>query len=229
MKIYEADAVVVKKEEVVGNISVNQVIRQGYFLLGLTILFSALTAFLTMYGFLPFISKGFLGIVLMFGSLWLAQANSNSKMGLVFTFVFTGLMGNYVAPIITYYLSNFANGFGLVMGSLLGTAGIFISLSAYVWISKKNFTFLYGILGIGLFTVMIVSILSLLFNLSFMESMVSAAMVIITSGLILADTSLAIRGGVRDPVLLAVNLYVDILNLFLHLLRILSIFAGREK
>ncbi len=226
MKVYESEKVVLKEEMM--NTSV-EVIRQGYFLLGLTLLFSAITCFLTLTGWLPLIMNGFLGIILLFGSLWLAQAYSHSKTGLIFTFIFTGLMGNYVAPILAYYLSNFTNGFGLVLGALFGTAGIFFSLSLYVWISKKNFTYLYGMLWVGLLAAFAISCLSLFLGLNFMQGVISTIMVIVASGFILADTSLAIHRGIHNPILLAVNLYVDIWNLFLHLLRILSIFAGKEK
>jgi modulator of FtsH protease len=59
--------------------------------------------------------------------------------------------------------------------------------------------------------------------------MVSAAFVLISSGLILFETSQIINGGERNYIMATISLYVSIYNLFVSLLQIFSMLSGRRE
>ena len=54
---------------------------------------------------------------------------------------------------------------------------------------------------------------------------IAGVLVLVFCGLILFDTQRMVRGGIQEPVLLVVGLYLDIINLFMALL---EIFGSRE-
>jgi modulator of FtsH protease len=58
--------------------------------------------------------------------------------------------------------------------------------------------------------------------------MISAAFILISSGLILFQTSEIIHGGETNYISATVGLYVSIYNLFVSLLNILGAFSGRD-
>jgi modulator of FtsH protease len=57
---------------------------------------------------------------------------------------------------------------------------------------------------------------------------ISAAVILLMSGLILFDTSRIINGGERNYIMATVSLYLSIFNIFIHLLSLLGALTGRE-
>ena len=162
-------------------------------------------------------------VILMF----VIPRTANSAMGLPVVFLFTGLMGAALGPMLSRYLA-LPNGAELVMQALGGTALIFFSLSAYVLTTKKDFSFLGGFLFTGLMVVIIGSIGTLVASLfgvdvSLFRVVISAAIVFIMSGLILFDTSRIVNGGETNYIMATVSLYMNIYNLFTSLLHLLGV------
>jgi len=210
-------------------LSANQVLRKTYFLLSLTLLFSAFVSFVTMAGFLPIMVNPLLTIVGMFGLLFLTQSLRNSKWGLTAIFAFTGFMGYILAPLIITYLHAYQNGAVLVTTALGGTGAIFLSLSAYVLVSRKDFSYMGGFLFAAITAAFLASVASLFLNIPLLPVLISGAFVLISSGLILFQTSQIINGGERNHIMATITLYVALFNLFISLLNILSFFAGRRS
>lgn len=209
-----------------GVLATNKVIRNTYMLLSMTVLFSALTAFISTQLQLPmplwFVLIGY------FGLLYLTSATANSAMGLVSVFLLTGFMGLTLGPILNYYIHGFSNGPELVTAALASTGAIFFTLSGYAMTTRKDFSYMAGFLFIGMVVAMLASIAGLFFNLPGLQIAVSAAIVLIMSGYILFQTSQIINGGERNYILATVSLYVSLFNLFISLLNILSALAGRR-
>ena len=214
-----------KKEEV---LAVNQVLRKTYFLLSLTLIFSGLIAFATMAGFLPYAGPG-VTLVGMFGLMFLAQALRNSRWGLFAVFAFTGFMGYALAPLVSYYLASYTNGSALVSAALGGTGVIFFTLSLYALITRKDFSYMAGFLFVAITTAFLASIASIFLSIPILPVLVSAAFVLISSGLILFQTSQIIHGGERNYIMATISLYVSLFNLFVSLLNILGFFAGSRR
>jgi modulator of FtsH protease len=207
-------------------VEVNKVIKNTYLLLGMTLLFSTATAgaaILTNAAPMHWL----LSLGGSIGLLFAVMAARNSAMALPLVFAFTGFFGYAMGPTINMYLS-IPNGAEIVTTSLGLTALIFFSLSAYALTSKKDFSFLGGFLFVGLIVIILASIAGMFFSVPGMHLAISAAAVMIFSGYILYDTSQIIHGGQTNYVMATVSLYLDIVNLFMHLLHLVAAFTGDD-
>lgn len=207
-------------------LATHKVLRNTYFLLSMTFMFSAACAYFALQANI----KMHFGITLigMFGLLFLTQALRNSAWGVVSTFAFTGFMGLTLGPMLNGVLHSFSNGSQLVMTSLGATGFIFLSLSAYVLTSKKDFSYMGGFLFAAVVTAFIAGIGAMLFQMPMLHLVVSGAFILIASGYILFTTSQIIHGGETNYILATVSLYVALFNLFVNLLNILSLLAGNR-
>jgi modulator of FtsH protease len=147
---------------------------------------------------------------------------ADKASGLGYIFVFTGLMGLSLGPMLSYYLSMPA-GPQLVMEALGGTAIIFFSLSGYALVTRKDFSFMGGFLFVGLIIAVIASIANIFLAIPALHLAVSSAIILIMSGLILFDTSRIIHGGETNYIRATVSLYLNIYNIFVHLLALLGV------
>src|SRR5690606_33310515 len=162
-------------------LEINKVLRNTYMLLGITLIFSAFTAGISM---AIGIGHG-IGLVMSLvalGLIWFVlPRTANSSAGLAVVFAFTGLIGASLGPILNHYLA-FSNGGSIVLQALGGTALIFLGLSAYTLTTRKDFSFLQGFVVVGML-VMIVAMLVLIgaslfgFNVSGLQLAFSAGIV----------------------------------------------------
>ncbi|MBW8192432.1 Bax inhibitor-1/YccA family protein [Neiella marina] len=201
--------------------SINKMVRNTYSLLGMTLLFSTVTAGVSMAMNLSHM----VALVMMlaaFGLLFVVNKKADTASGLGWIFAFTGLMGASLGPMLNAYAA-LPNGPSLIMQALGGTALIFFALSAYAMTSKKDFSFMGGFLMVGLVVAIIASIANIFLQIPAMSLAISAGMVLIMSGLILFDTSRIINGGETNYIRATVSLYLNIFNLFVHLLHLLGV------
>jgi len=210
-----------------GVLETNTVLRNTYALLSMTLLFSAASAGLSMALGLPHPGT-ILTMVGYFGLLFLTSKFSNSAWGIVFVFALTGFMGLTLGPILNFYIHSIHNGGQLVMTALGGTGLIFLGLSAYALTSRKDFSFMGGMLMAGILVAFLASLATLFFPMPGLQIAVSAMFILLMSGMILFQTSEIIHGGETNYILATVTLYVSIFNLFLSLLQILGIFGSDD-
>ena len=209
-----------------GVLASNKLIRNTYLLLSMTLLFSALTAGVSVMMNLP--PMGML-ITLggYFGLLFLTTKFSNSALGLVFVFALTGFMGLTLGPLINAYLG-LPNGGQLVATAMGGTAVIFLGLSAYAITTRKDFSFMGGFLMVGILVAFLAGLAAFFFSMPGLSLAVSAMFVLLMSGLILYQTSEIVNGGETNYILATITLFVSIFNLFTSLLHLLGAFSGDE-
>jgi len=210
-----------------GILETNKVLRNTYALLAMTLLFSTATAGLSMALNLPYPGV-IVTMVGYFGLLFLTSKFSNSAWGIVFVFALTGFMGMTLGPILNFYIHSLSNGGQLVMTALGGTGVIFIGLSAYALTSRKDFSFMGGMLMAGILVAFLASLATLFFPMPGLQIAVSAMFILLMSGMILFQTSEIIHGGETNYILATVTLYVSIFNLFISLLQILGILSGDD-
>ena len=204
----------------------NRILRNTYMLLGMTLAFSAVTATISMVLQLP--TFMYLVFVLVgFGLLFVVNRMADSAKGLPAIFAFTGVMGAALGPLLNVYLA-LPNGPNFVMQSLGGTALIFFGLSAYALQSKRDFSFMGGFLFAGLLVAIVAMIANIFLAIPALSLTISAAVVMIMSGLILMDTSRIVHGGETNYIRATVGLYLNIFNLFVHLLNLLGVFGGDD-
>jgi len=206
----------------------NKVIRNTYLLLAMTLVFSAITAGISMAINPPMML--YVGSVLVsFVMIFILNKMQNSAAALPLTFAFAGLMGFGLGPVLNHYLG-LPNGGEIVMTAMGMTALTFVGLSAYVLTSRKDFSFMGGFLAAGSM-VLIIAMIALFvlpmfgvnvggFGLAF-----SALVVLLMSGFILYDTSNIVNGTYTNYIMATVSLYLNIYNLLVHLLSLVGAFS----
>ena len=132
-------------------------------------------------------------------------------------------MGLTLGPILSYYIQSLAGGSEIVMMALGGTGVIFIGLSGYVLVTRKDFSFIGGMLMAGILVAFLAMLVTLIFPMPALSLAISAIFILLMSGLILFQTSQIIHGGETNYITATVSLYVAIFNIFISLLHILGI------
>lgn len=218
---------IVRRREA-GLLATHKVLRNTYALLAMTLLFSAAAAGTSMVLNLP--HPGILlTLVGYFGLLWLTHKFSRSAWGLFWVFALTGFMGLTLGPILSAYLTHFANGGQLVMTALGGTGVIFVGLSAYALLTRRDFSFMAGMLTAGILVAFLAGLAAVFLpNMPGLHIAVSAMFIVLMSGMILFQTGEIIHGGETNYILATVSLYVALFNLFTSLLQLLGIFSGED-
>ena len=163
----------------------------------------------------------FLTMLASFVPLFLAlRARSSFPANLGLALLFTFAMGVAIAPVIYVY--------SRTQPALIGQAGIltlstFAVLTAYVWISRRDFSAWGSFFVIGLWILIATSLLNLIFRNESASLWLAAMTVFVFSGLLVFDTwRLRNQYGPDDYVMAAVAIYLDLLNIFLAILRLLG-------
>ena len=208
-------------------LATNKVLRNTYMLLGLTFLFSSFTAYASFAANTRPMNPLFF-IAGIYGLMILTNALKNSVWVLLSVFAFTGFLGYSLGPILNLYIHGFSNGTQIVTTALGGTGLIFFALSAYVLTTRKDFSYMGGFLFVGVMLAFLAMIANFFFQIPALSLGISAAFVLISSGLILFQTSEIIHGGETNYISATVSLFVSIYNLFLSLLQLLGAFAGNR-
>ena len=207
-------------------LATNKLIRNTYMLLAMTLVFSAVTATLSVFLRLPpmtyLLSLG--GAVVLMWFVLPRTANSTSGIGVVFGI--TGLLGLGLGPLLSMYLS-LPNGPQIVATALGGTGVIFFALSGYALTTRRNFNFMGGFLATGFLVVLAASLVNIFLGIPAFSLAISATVVMLMSGFLLYETSQMVHGGQDNYVLATVGLYMTIFNLFVSLLHLLG-FASND-
>ena len=203
-------------------IQTNKVIRNTYTLLSMTLVFSAITAFIgvaTGASFGMALGANILAIVLLW---FVLPKTANSASGIPVIFAFTGLLGYGLGPLLSHYL---AVNPSIVMTAMGGTGAIFLALSGYALTTRKDFSFMGGFLMVGIFVVIGASLLNIFLAIPALALAVSAGVILVMSGFILYQTSSLINGGETNYIMATASLFLSILNIFTALLHILGVFS----
>lgn len=195
-----------------------KVLRNTYLLLALTLLFSAVTAGIAMALSVPYL--GLWTLLPYFVLLFLVEKNKNSAAGILFVFALTGWLGFTLGPILGHYIG--VSGFEPVLMALGGTAAIFFGLSGWVLATRKDFSFATGFLGVGMLVAFVAAIANYFLQIQALSLAISCMFMLLSSGLILWQTSQIVHGGERNYISATVTLYVMIYNLFSVLLSFLG-------
>tara|TARA_R110000850_G_scaffold91742_26_gene194842 strand:+ start:16462 stop:17172 length:711 start_codon:yes stop_codon:yes gene_type:complete len=210
-----------------------KVLRQTYMLLAMTLLFSAAMAGVSMAMGVPY-GVSLICSLVSLGLLWfVVPRTANSESGIWVVFAVTGLLGFGLGPVLNAYVGRFANGGQIVMMAFGLTGTMFVGLSAYAIKTKKDFSFMGGMLMGGILLAFVASIGMLIasfFGVYFQPLAlgISAMFALLMCGLILYQTSEIVHGGETNYVLATVTLYVSIYNMFTSLLHLLGFAMGDD-
>jgi FtsH-binding integral membrane protein len=163
----------------------------------------------------------FLSMIAMFAPLFLALRARDAfpaNIGLVLLFTFG--MGVVISPALYVYGQQQP---GLITQAAFLTIGTFGVLTAYAFVSRRDFSAWGSFFVVGLWVLIAVSLLNMFFRNPAMDLWLAGVTVLVFSGLLVFDTW-RIRNsyGPNEYVAAAVTIYLDLLNLFMAFLRILG-------
>ena len=205
---------------IAATLGTHRVLRNTYALLSLTLLFSAAVASLSAALRLPHPGL-LLTLAGYFGLLFFIHKKQNSGWAVGGVFALTGFMGYTLGPVLAAQLA-LPGGAQTIAMALGATGATFLALSGWVLATRRDFSFMGGFLMVGILLAFFAGLAAIFFEIPALSLTVSAAFVLLMSGLILYETSNIIHGGETNYVMATVSLYVTIFNLFTSLLQLLG-------
>lgn len=169
-----------------------------------------------------------LAMVLYFGAfLGASFARRVPGLNVAALFGYTFVTGLFIAPALFVAQYMASRGATLdpspVRDAFLLTGAAFGGLTAYVMISRRDFSFIGAALNVGIWVVIGASLLAIFLHSAVFNLAIASVGVLLFAGYILYDTSRILRDEDRsDAVGAALQLFLDVVNLFMFLLRILS-------
>jgi FtsH-binding integral membrane protein len=147
-----------------------------------------------------------------------------SKAGLTgFLHGFAALMGLSFSTIFVVY------NIGSIVSAFMGAAVLFGTMSFYGYFTKRDLSGLGQMLFVGLIAIIIASIINIFLGNSLFQMVISAVAILIFLGLTAYDTQ-RLRELVsyehdtqRAEIMGALSLYLNFINLFIHLLQIFGV------
>jgi FtsH-binding integral membrane protein len=210
----------------------NQVLRNTYWLLGLSLIPTAIGALVGMqfsWSFLQtnpiLFALGFLGV--FYGMIFAIEKNRNSSVGVFLLLGFTFLMGVMLAPLLKVALG-LSNGGQLVAFAAGGTGVAFFGLSAVASTTKKDLGFLGNFLAVGVLIAIVAVIANIFLASPVLHLTLCAVIMMLSAGLILWQLNAIVRGGETNYVSATLTLYISVYNLFTTMLQLLMAFAGNR-
>ena len=210
----------------------NRVLRNTYLLLALSMVPTVLGAWLgvqlrfSFFAGSPMISfLVFMGVAFAF--MWGIERSKNSGLGVALLLGFTFFMGLMLSRILQY-TRGFSNGGTLIAMAAGGTGAIFFTLAGVATVTKKDFSFLGKFLFIGMIVVLLAAVANIFFMIPALALTISALSVMIFSAYILYDISRIVNGGETNYVMATLSVYLDIYNVFVSLLNLLTALAGNR-
>lgn len=164
-----------------------------------------------------------LEFVMLFGLFF---AKNKPNLALILLFGFTFVSGLTLGPILNTFIG--AGMGNVITQAFLMTSVAFGGLTLFAFNTKRDFSAMGKMLFITLIVVIVASLANLFFHSPVLQLTIAGVSAILFSAFILYDTQNIIRGNYDNPVLAAVALYLDILNLFISLLQILGAFNSRD-
>lgn len=141
--------------------------------------------------------------------------------------VYSALMGAFLSSLLLAYTG------ASVLQAFVTTAGTFAAMSVYGTVTKRDLTSMGSFLMMGLIGLLIAMLVNIFLQSTMLEFVISAVGVLVFTGLTAYDTqrirafgenaplddSVAIR---RGALLGALTLYLDFINLFIMMLRLIG-------
>jgi len=207
----------------------NQVLRNTYWLLALSLVPTVLGAWIGVAtGIITAMRPGTSLIVFLvgaFGLMFVVNKTKNSAAGVAALLAFTFFMGLMLSRIVSVVLG-FHNGPTLVMTAFGGTAAIFFGMATMATVIKRDLSGLGKFLMVGAWIVFFAFIA----NVFLQSSALMLASLVVCLGLfsafLLYDVKRVIDGGETNYITATLAIYISLYNVFQSLLALLGIFGG---
>ncbi|MFB6468265.1 Bax inhibitor-1 family protein [Cytobacillus sp. Hz8] len=173
-----------------------------------------------------FLPLAILEFIMLIGAFFLRRKKAISYS---FVYAFTFISGITTYPIIAHYVATI--GANLVLSALGTTTVVFAGLAVYATTTKRDLSFLGGMLMAALLALVAISIFNIFWPLSSTAMLAYSFIgVLVFSGYVLFDFNRMkhYRVSAEDIPLMALNLYLDFINLFISILRIFGILGSDD-
>jgi modulator of FtsH protease len=173
-----------------------------------------------MIGFIVFMA-------IAFGFFYAIEKTKHSAIGVAVLLGFTFFMGLMLSRLIGHIL-NFSNGASLIMTAFGGTAVIFAVMASVATTSKRDFSGMSSWLFAGVMVILLAGVANIFLQMPLLQVVISAIAVVIFSAYILYDVQRIINGGETNYISATLAIYLDLYNVFVHLLSLLGIMGGER-
>ena len=209
----------------------NQVLRNTYWLLALSMLPTVLGAWLGVAtGLTRALSPGIGAMVFLggaFGFMYAIEKTKNSAAGVAVLLAFTFFMGLMLSRMIGMVLG-FSNGAELIMTAFAGTAGVFFVMASVASVVKRDLSGMGKWLFVGAMVLIVGSVVNIFIGSTAGMMAISVAAIGIFSAYMLYDLKRILDGGETNYISATLALYLDIFNVFQSLLALLGIMGGER-
>ncbi len=164
-----------------------------------------------------------MSLLVLFG----AMAFRNSGFGLVLVAAFSALQGMTLGPVLNHYLS-MQGGAQMVVTAAGMTAAATFGCAMYAMTARRSFSRWGSFLFAALIVLLVGMVVELFFPSTLLKTVISAVACLVFTAYMLMDLSSVATGEEDNYIVASINVYLNMLNLFMHLLRLLSIFGSSD-
>ncbi len=209
-----------------------RVLRNTYALLALSMVPTVLGAWLGVsMGFSLFSGSPLIGLVafmaIAFGFFFAIEKYKNSGVGVALLLGFTFFMGLMLSRTLGAVLG-LSNGGQLIATAFGGTALVFTGMATLASTVKRDISSMGKWLFMGVLVMLVASIANIWLQMPALMLAVSAMSVLIFSAYILYDLKQIMDGGETNYVTATLNVYLDVYNVFVSLLNLLTALGGER-
>ena len=209
----------------------NQVLRNTYWLLALSMVPTVLGAWLGVAtGLTRALSPGIGAMVFLggaFGFMYAIEKTKNSAAGVAVLLAFTFFMGLMLSRLVGAVLGQ-ANGAGLIMTAFAGTGVIFLGMASLSSVIKRDLSGMGKWLFVGALLILVAGIA----NIFMQSSALMMALAVLTMGVftafILHDLKRVKDGLETNYITATLGVYLSLFNVFQALLMLLGIGGGSD-
>ena len=211
-------------------LSRNRVLRNTYMLLAISMVPTVLGAWIGVKtGFSFFAANPAIGFIVFlgvaFGFFFAIEKTKNSGMGVALLLGFTFFMGLMLSRMLGMVLG-FSNGASLIGLAFGGTAAVFATMATLAGTIKRDLAPMGKFLFIGVIMLLVGMFANIFLQIPALMIALSLIAIAIFSALMLYDINRIITGGETNYITATLAIYLDIYNVFVHLLALLGISSG---
>ena len=210
----------------------NQVMRNTYWLLALSLLPTVLGAWIGVATGITAMLSGGLGLIVFlggaFGFMYAIEKTKHSGAGVAVLLGFTFFMGLMLSRMLSAILG-FSNGPQLIMTAFGGTAVVFLGMASLATVIKRDLTNMGKFLFVGALMMLVAGIVNIFLQSSALMLTLSVLAIGLFSAFMLYDIKRVIDGGETNYISATLAIYLDIYNVFQSLLALLGIFGGERE
>lgn len=205
----------------------NRVLRNTYALLALSMVPTIFGAWVGLQRHFELITKAHPGLTILlflavaFGFIFGIEKTKNSGWGVALLLAFTFLMGLWLSQMLAMVLG-LSNGVSLIALAFGGTAIIFTAMATLATTVKRDLSGMGKFLFVGVIMLLLAIAANFFLQLPGLMIAISLIAIGIFSAYMLFDVNRIITGGETNYISATLKLYLDIYNVFIFLLSLLS-------